>query len=488
MATTTIYNPLLKRNFQEVADTDAVEAEIEDLRQHKITKCLTAADLDGVTEGEIFQWQSADTSDPAELVNGYFYKKHFLPATQQVLILYRPYDYIGGTFLADTYYYQNSENPNLSEYYATRSLDNKGILWISNESAPDIGDIVTVGSFDTDQTFVTIVNREIVDLHFVYTDSNGDTWTIINTVVGRQITYNYYTNQQGVTINVNWNNFFDYMGFVCFDNGKPYLVKWTTYGETGAKFDTVINPEGSATYTQTNSQPPTPGITEENGTLKVSFPVQFEDDITVKGTQTVVHVEDIQSENDYITLRADNPLALGANELSGITVNNYDGNGTDCVLAVDANGWARVGDSNGTLQKLATIEESPADGSFVQYDATTKELKTAAIPEATTTAAGLMSVDDKKQLNFTHISSGSVNDILESGYYYTYGGSGGSTDANNISDKPTNISGGFFMKVLKFNNYIYQHYVHYNGNEFSRMIFTETNPPVFGTWKTLTNI
>lgn len=383
MPNTVIYNPLLKKGFQDIADTGSIETDVAqlqtdvaELQQHKITKCLTAAELDDVTEGEIFEWQGADTSDPAELVNGYFYKKHFLPATQQVLILYRPYDYIGGSYLADTYYYQNSENPNLTEHYATRSLDNKDILWISNESAPNIGDIVTVGSFDTDQTFVTIVNREIVDLHFVYTDSNGDTWTIIDTVYGRQITYNYYENQQGVTINVNWNNFFDYMGFVCFDNGKPYLVKWTTYGETGAKFDTVINPEGSATYTQTDTQPRLENIANgSGGVVNITTDTNIAGNLTVSGTTSTVHAQEIQSEADYIELRNGNPLGLANGERSGLEVNNYDGNGTDCILAVDNQGWARVGDKGGTLQKLATIQETPTDGDFVKYNNTTKELE-----------------------------------------------------------------------------------------------------------------
>lgn len=351
--------------------------------QQKVTKCTTADELSAVEEGEIFEWQGADTSDPAELVNGYFYKKHFLPASQQVLILYHPYAYIGDQYLADTYYYSHSFNPNKDQYSATRNTDNKKVIWIGSSSSIDVGAIVTISNGETDQIFVTIVDRQIVDLKFVYTDSNGESWSLNNDVNFRAITYNYYTNNQGITINVNWNDFFDNMGFICVNDGKEYIVRWTQYGTTGAKFDTVINPEGSATYTQTNTQPPTPGITEENGTLKVSFPVEFADDVTVKGTQTVVHTEEIESENDYIELRADNPLGLANGERSGLEVNNYDGNGTDCILAVDNQGWARVGDKGGTLQKLATIEETPTAGAFMKYNATDKEL------ESTTDGSGL---------------------------------------------------------------------------------------------------
>lgn len=398
-----IYNPLIKKGFQEIADISSIESALNELQNQvsaiqsnitalqtaaqnlqnkKVTKCFNADDLTKLADGEIFTWHGATTSDPAELTQGYFYKKTALPAEQQVLILYHNYAYIGGQYLADTYYYSHSEDPNKEQYNATRNTDNKTVTWIGSSSI-DVGAIVTISNGESDQTFVTIVDRQIVDLKFIYTDSNGDTWSLNNNITGHTITYNYYTNKQGVTINANWNEFAFNMGFICVNDNKEYLVKWTQYGTTGAKFDTVINPEGSATYTQTNTQLPTPGITEENGTLKVSFPVEFADDVTVKGTQTVVHTEEIESENDYIELRADNPLGLANGERSGLEVNNYDGNGTDCILAVDNQGWARVGDKNGTLQKLATIEETPTAGAFMKYNATDKEL------ESTTDGSGL---------------------------------------------------------------------------------------------------
>ena len=110
------------------------------------------------------------------------------------------------------------------------------------------------------------------------------------------------------------------------------------------------------------------------------------------------------------------------------------------------------------------------------------------LQNATASSAGLMSAENFKQLNFIHIDSGSINDYLNNGYYYTLGGSSGSTDAANISGKPTSVGGGFLLQVTRFSNYVYQRFVHYNGNEFSRMVFVESNPPVFGTWKTLTNL
>lgn len=72
MANEIIYNPLLKRGLQELGDTAAQEAEIEDLRQKKVTKFFAFTDT--LEPGEIAQYQGDDDSDNG-LVNGYFYKK-----------------------------------------------------------------------------------------------------------------------------------------------------------------------------------------------------------------------------------------------------------------------------------------------------------------------------------------------------------------------------------------------------------------------------
>ena len=76
MANDIIYNPLLKRGLQELGDTAAQEAEIEDLRQKKVTKFFAATDT--LEPGEIAQYQGDDDSVNG-LVNGYFYKKTSTP-------------------------------------------------------------------------------------------------------------------------------------------------------------------------------------------------------------------------------------------------------------------------------------------------------------------------------------------------------------------------------------------------------------------------
>lgn len=400
-----IFNPLLKKGFQYdntaaiQTEIDAMQENLNALQNQKITKCFTAADLANLEDNEIFEWQGASgTVDETAFVNGYFYKKTFLPATVQVLILYHNYAYINGEYLADTYYYSHSEDPGLTQYNSTRNIDNKSVVWIGN-STPNVGDLVTISSGENSQSFVSITNKEIVDLQFRYTDSNGDVWSLNGSVYSRAITYNYYTNSQGVTINVNWDTFFDNMGFVCSYNGKLYLVKWTNYGSTGAKFDTVVNPEGSANYSATDTQSRLLNIENaSNGDINITQNLNVSGDLNVTGTQRIVHTEEIDSENDFIKLRYNNPLALANDEQSGIKVENYDGNNNNCIFGVDNAGWARIGDEGGTLQKLATIQETPTDGAFVKYNNTTKEL------ESTTDGSALT-------VTFTPDTSATINHI-----------------------------------------------------------------------------
>lgn len=380
MANKSIYYPLIKKGFQEVADTSSIESDIAQLQSDvsklqgkKVTKCLDAADLSNVEDGEIFQWQGADTENPSKLLNGFFYKKTVVPTTQQVLKLYHNYPYIGGWYQNGVYYYQRSEETSLYMRSAVRNTDSKSIYWIGS-SSPLVGTIITVGNDELTQTFVTIVSYAIVGGDVFYTDSAGDTWKIAGTVTGTPITFNYYTNSNNATI-ITTNTDYNYnVSFVKQYDNNYYVTRWTDYSDTGAQFDIIQNPEG-ATYTQTDNQPRTPGVTVADGVIKISLPVEFSGNITVHGSEVIVTTEQIQSENDFIKLRYNNPLALAAGETSGISVNNYDGNATDCILAVDKDGWARVGDSSGTLQKLATIEETPTNGALLKYNSTTKELE-----------------------------------------------------------------------------------------------------------------
>lgn len=364
-----IYNPLLKKGFQETSDTGSIEAEIDDLRQKKVTKCKTTDELTAVEEAEIFQWQGADTSDPAELVNGYFYKK----TTSQITIASGTFyvnfqnDFITPLFTIPKGYYYYVEDTTINYGYEIQKSFNN-ILWLSIQPCA-IGNPIT--SVNGDVAYLTSVNN-----NYPVSDSLGRNWSNPTQTLSSGTFKKFKNYETGLELLLALTNPVDIVSAIDFFAFlyNDLLFPIYSFGLPAIKTtrETSIT---VAVFTQTNTQPPTPGITEENGTLKVSFPVEFADDVTVKGTQTVVHTEEIESENDYIELRADNPLGLANGERSGLEVNNYDGNGTDCILAVDNQGWARVGDSSGTLQKLATIEESPTDGAFVKYNATDKELQ-----------------------------------------------------------------------------------------------------------------
>ena len=98
---------------------------------------------------------------------------------------------------------------------------------------------------------------------------------------------------------------------------------------------------------------------DNNGNYVISIPAKFLGNVTVEGTQTIVKTQEIQSENDYIILREGNPLGLAAGAYSGFKIKNYDGNSNNCLLVVDKDGWARIGDENGTIQKIEFVGPVP---------------------------------------------------------------------------------------------------------------------------------
>lgn len=390
MANDLIFNPLLKKGFQYSDDGGDVEAEIEDLRQHKITKCLISADLNKIVENEIFQWQGENTIiQNFNFVNGYFYKKTLItetiiaPVTQLRVFVEATTDfnYNGIQYSAGDYYCKSANYNNLSKtykYIGPSTVVNDFVCTVIEDN----GDWLAPGTIFK-RIKDGICTNEILSNGI----NHGSGYIELFFQDGSSFVYNSYTsttlniyfasyNQTGFVFNFATYSNNPNVGYICaMLDAQNNIIDWVPLHcfKSTIYQNVTIKEE---TFSQTNTQPTTPGITAENGTLKVSFPVLFEDDVTVKGTQTVVHTEEIKSENDYIELRADNPLGLANGERSGLEVNNYDGNGTDCVLAVDKQGWARVGDSSGTLQKLATIEENPTDGGFATYNETDKELQT----------------------------------------------------------------------------------------------------------------
>lgn len=408
-----IYNPLLKKGFQETSDTGSIEAEIDDLRQRKITKFFSASD--NLQANEIAQYQGPD-DDANGLKYGLFYVQSgteiTLPEGTQYFENIDTVNLFGYDVRPGNFYLIENITPDAGTGFTSwRGLQYQSArdyLFV-NKQWPQIGESV----WDVvNQVVLTVTD---VNADFDVTLSNGVIIPSSSTANSQPFNVMYHF------IDINNNNYsvvrlsglgawlfvhYSLEGDV-FSVINFFAVRWT--GLLTSLLPIVIT---NKVFTETDTQRRTPGVTVVDGVLQISLPVEFSGNITVHGTEVVVTTEQIQSEKDFVKLRYNNPLALASGETSGISVNNYDGNGTDCILAVDKDGWARVGDSSGTLEKIATIEENPNDAQFVQYDAQNKQLKTAAIPEATTTAAGLMSAADKIKLDNLTITNINITKSL----------------------------------------------------------------------------
>lgn len=157
---------------------------------------------------------------------------------------------------------------------------------------------------------------------------------------------------------------------------------------------------------------------DSNGNYIISIPTKFLDNVTVEGTQTIVKTQEIQSENDYIILREGNPLGLAAGAYSGFKIKNYDGNSNNCLLVVDKDGWARIGDENGTIQKIATIQENPINGALVAYNSTTKQLESQNVNLSNFVKKFDDSVGSVLQDNEIGQYQGETTAILTNGFFY----------------------------------------------------------------------
>ncbi len=153
-------------------------------------------------------------------------------------------------------------------------------------------------------------------------------------------------------------------------------------------------------------------------------------DLSVDGIGEEIISTELKVGANTITLRNDNPTALGNTELAGVVTENYDGNNNNNIIAIDKNGVARVGDidiatrilysndgtnfftdedltipatigateevrdtgnqtsggveiyegitySNDDTQAIATREDNPVDGALMKWDAATKKLVSA---------------------------------------------------------------------------------------------------------------
>ena len=75
-------------------------------------------------------------------------------------------------------------------------------------------------------------------------------------------------------------------------------------------------------------------------------------DLSVDGIGEEVISTELKVGANTITLRNDNPSALGNTELAGVITENYDGNNNNNIIAINKNGEARTGDIDITTRIL----------------------------------------------------------------------------------------------------------------------------------------
>lgn len=114
-------------------------------------------------------------------------------------------------------------------------------------------------------------------------------------------------------------------------------------------------------------------------TLDTTGNVHIAGDLTVDGKTTTVHTEEVTTESNTITLRDGATTAIQPGEVSGIEIENYDGNGTTLQVAVDNEGTLRIGtdigSSEGDNEPILTRSESEdlANNHLLKWDAANKK-------------------------------------------------------------------------------------------------------------------
>lgn len=81
-----------------------------------------------------------------------------------------------------------------------------------------------------------------------------------------------------------------------------------------------------------------------SGDTSVEGKLHVKGDLLVDGTGEEIISSELKVGADTITLRDGNPTGLATNEIAGVVTHNYDGQGNNNIIAVDAAGNARVGD------------------------------------------------------------------------------------------------------------------------------------------------
>ena len=102
---------------------------------------------------------------------------------------------------------------------------------------------------------------------------------------------------------------------------------------------------------------------------KFNADVTFYGNIYQVGEGIIVFAEEVKSQNDLITVRDGNPVALATGEYAGIRVDNYDGLGSWAKFGLGVDGFFRLGDEN-DLQIALTRQDVPVANTLFSYNAT----------------------------------------------------------------------------------------------------------------------
>lgn len=132
-------------------------------------------------------------------------------------------------------------------------------------------------------------------------------------------------------------------------------------------------------------------------------------DLLVEGKEVVTDVETVQSENDFIKLRFNNPAAIGEGQ-SGLQILNFDGNGAVMYLVVSGDGILRLGLGN-ELEPVTTRDEAEqmVDGAVTVWNAAAQKIKTGPAAADLVTSEEIKTVKALSQAAFDAITTKDIN-------------------------------------------------------------------------------
>jgi hypothetical protein len=150
-------------------------------------------------------------------------------------------------------------------------------------------------------------------------------------------------------------------------------------------------------------------------------------DLTVSGKTITVHSEEITTEENTIELRHDSQVGLNPGEVSGILINNYDGQGNDSEIVLDDTGTLRIGDT-ASLEPVATRDEATnfTDGHLTTWDATNNRLVDAGASIADVLSAGTSTIEGWTSITSLLGTPTDLNDLVSKAQTYM--------QANNFSE------------------------------------------------------